>query len=246
METELIHNKEPVHTEQIQDIIGAPPIWLYRWGISFVLVIALLCIFVSSVINYPEVVKTQLKIRSAFLPDSISFKNPARLIKMLVPNDSRVKKGEDLAIVESSNNKIIIKAPMSGKLTYAGIIHEEQQLAPEQNVFFISSRSDSFYGEMVIPQTEIYKVKPGQTVLFNQQNSGHEKQGILKGKIRYITNDQFKNGQCFAEVDFDPINNNHKVSSFLLRNGIMADAEIITTNATLFHRLVQSLTRGLK
>jgi hypothetical protein len=246
METKLINNEEPLHTEQIQDIIGTPPRWLYRWGITFVLTIALICIFISSVINYPEVVKTQLKILSTSLPNGISFKESVRLIKILVPNDTPVKKGDDLAIIENLTGKAAIKAPMNGKLTYAGVIHEEEQLAAGRNIFFISIGNGNFYGEMFIPQNEANKVKTGQTVLVRLRNAVDEKQSELIGTIRYITDDQFKNGRYFAEVDFNVPKDVNKDDHAFLRSGIIADAEIITARATLFQRLIRSLTKGIK
>jgi multidrug efflux pump subunit AcrA (membrane-fusion protein) len=245
MEEELINSEEPVHTEQIQDIIGTPPRWLYRWGITVVLSIALMCILTSSVINYPETVKTQLKILSTQPPENLSVKDAARLIKILVPNDTPVKKGDDLAVIEYATGRTIITAPISGKLTYAGIIHENEQLAPGRDVFFIAIGYNDFYGEMIIPQNEFDKVKPGQTVLVKFRSS-EKKQTTFKGAIRYIINDQFKNGGCFAEVDFEAIKNGNGGNNLLMRNGMMADAEIITAKATLFQRLIQSLTRGVK
>jgi multidrug resistance efflux pump len=244
METEFIKSEESLHTEQVQDIIGTPPRWLYQWGITLVLAVVLLCLFISSVINYPEAVKTQIEMLSASSADGISFKDSARLIKILAPNDTTVKKGESLAIIENAIGKITIKAPKSGKLTYAGIVHEGELLAPGQNIFFISLGYSDFYGEMIIPQNEAYKVKPGQTVFVKLRNSPDEKRSLLKGIIRYISSDQPKNEQYLAEVDFDNLNN--KTEYLLLRNGTVADAEVITANATLFHRLIKSLTKGIK
>lgn len=245
MEEQLINNEEPVHTEQIQDIIGNPPRWLYRWGITIVLAIALVCIFISSVINYPEAIKTQLKILSTHGPDSIAFKDSARLNKILVSNDSQVRKGDQLAVVENATGIYVLQAPISGKLYYAGIIHENEQLAPSQNIFFIAIDNSDFYGKMIIPQNEAHKVKPGQMVLVKLRNAD-EKQYSFSGIIKYIVNGQSGNGEYFAEVDFDNLKNSYATHYLLQRNGTMADAEIITAKATLFQRLVQSLIRGIK
>jgi multidrug resistance efflux pump len=243
MAKELTSAEESKHTEQMQDIIGTPPMWLYRWGISLVLAIAVVCIFISSTISYPEAIQTQVKIHSVDSPYGLSTKDSARLIKILVQNNSSVKKDDYLAVLENSTGKMNIKAPVNGELIYAGVIHENEQLHPNQNIFFIVGENRGFYGEMIIPQNDIYKVKSGQIVLIKLRNPADDER-TLDGVIRYVTNDQLKTGDYVAEVNF--YNQNNKDGYLLLRNGMITDAEIITAKATLFHRLIRSLTRGIK
>lgn len=245
MENEAIHIQEAVHTERMQDIIGTPPRWLYRWGITVLSVIALMCLVVSASIDYPESVKTKIEILGMHSPLHIAAKDSSSLIKILEPNDVPVKRGQDLAIISSGSGETALKAPLSGELTYANIIHEDQQLVPGQDIFLISTGHNDFYGKVAIPQTEFRKVKPGQMVVVNLGNLA-EKPVSFKGIVRYIIDGHFKNGQCFAEVDFDTRKREVQNNLLLLKNGMIVDADIITANATLLHRLVRSLTRGIK
>lgn len=243
MANDLIQEEEPLHTDQMQDIIGTPPLWLYRWGISIVLAIVLICTLISSVISYPEAIQTQIKIHSINSPYGLSLKDSALLIKLMVQNNNIVKKGDSLAILENLMGKKILKAPKNGRVIYAGVIHENELLFPNQNIFFISDENKGFYGEMFVPQNGIYKVKSGQTVLIKLRNAVDERP-ILKGVVRYITNDQLANSTRVAEVEFYNLNN--QAGNLLLRNGMIADAEIITANVTLLHRLINSLTKGIR
>ena len=245
MEEDQIKIEERVHTEHIQNIIGTPPRWLYRWGITIVLAIALLCILVSSVINYPEAVKTQLQILATHAPDFIVCRDSSNLIKVFVPNDSEVKKGDRLALVNGALGITVIQASVNGRLYYSGIIHENEELAPGQKLFLIAADNINFYGKMIIPKNEVHKVKPGQKVLIKIRN-GDEKQSGLTGIIRYIVNDPSKNGEYFAEVDFSSLNTSRAANHLLLRNEMVTDAEIITAKATLLQRLFQSLIIGIK
>jgi len=243
---EFISNEDKIHTEQMQDVIGRPPRWLYRWGISLVFGIGLICVFVSSRINYPEVVQTRVKLVPLNSSHAVSVSDSGRLVKILVQNDHEVKKGDSLAVIERATDKTIINAPVGGKLTYAGIIRENQQLAPKQNVFYISSGNNGFYGEMIIPQNYIDKIKAGQVVIVKLSNSGDGDRGTLKGVIKYVTDNQLNNAGYVAEVDFKDIKKNGADGSELPANGVMAGAEIITVRATLLQRLIKSLTRGIK
>jgi HlyD family secretion protein len=241
---EFVNNSEPVHTEQMQDIIGKPPRWLYRWGITLVLGIGLICVFISSRINYPEVIQTRLKLLPLSSPYTVAVNDSARLVKILVQNDREVKKGDSLAIAQSSAGETFIKAPLSGKLTYASIIIENQQLKSNQEIYYISSGNNGFYGEMIIPPNDIDNVKAGQTVVVKLRNKNT---GTLKGVIKYITDYQLKNEQYVAEVDFNDYKRNEKEGRPVsLRKGMVADAEIITANTTLLLRLLKSLTKGIK
>ncbi|MBB6131483.1 HlyD family secretion protein [Mucilaginibacter lappiensis] len=240
---ELTHEEEPVHSEQIQDIIGTPPRWLYRWGISLVLAIALICIIISTLIDYPLVVQAQIKLRPSFPPYKVFSQDSASVVKILVRNESTVRKGDSLAIVHNVNRKenVMIIAPIDGRLTYSGIIHENEQLMANQNMFYISGNNNDYYGEMIIPQKDTYRVKQGQTVLVTVKNSPDENYNKLKGIIKYITDGPSKGEPYIAEVTFSKSNDN--LNGRPIRKEIEADAKIITANATLFHRLMQSLTK---
>lgn len=240
---ELAKVEEPIHTEQIQDILGKPPKWLYRWGISIMLAVAMICILITTLISYPEEVQTRIKLHSTYSPCYVSVKDSGVLAEIFVQNESTINKGDSLAVLENPAGKTIITAPVRGKLTYAGIIHENEQFVPLQHVFLISHENNRFYGEMLIPPNDVYKVEPGQTVIVKLRNSSDEKYGLIQGTIKYITNEQFKSNQYLAEVDFDHSDNE---TGHLLSNGMITDAEIIIAKASLFYRLVHSLTRGMK
>lgn len=245
-EPENKEEQEPVHTEQVQDIIGTPPIWLYRWGISLVLIIILLCMLVSSFIQYPEVVKTKLKIIFEEPLQTISLKDSARLRTILIENNQKIKKGQILAIAESEVGEITIKATNDGKLNYVGMIYENERLRPGQIIFNIATYNNNFYGEMPIPTYGENKVKPGQTVFVTFKNYQDEGQNVLQGKIKYIADNTFKNEGYVAKVDFpfDGKSNTH--TSIILRNGMVADAQIVTVPSTIFHRITQSLMKRIK
>jgi hypothetical protein len=244
METES--DLEPLHTEQVQDIIGKPPIWLYRWGISLVLGIIVLCILISCFIPYPEVIKTDLKIISAVPVQKISIKDSARLTEVLIQNGRQVKKGEILAVAENVIGKITIKATENGELRYVGIVREKEQLIPGQVFFDIISNSGDFYGEMPLSKSMASKVKPGQTVLVNIKNYSGEGQFAMTGKIKYIADNSLKSDEYIAEVNFPPNPNGNKIEDNFLSNGTMANAEIVIAPSTVFHRIIQNLLQGLK
>lgn len=236
---------EKRHTDEMQEIIGAPPSWLLRWGITVFFSILVLILGLSELIRYPDIVKTQLKIRSLNLPQPVAVKMPGKLIKLLVQNNQVVKEGQALAIVGSVNDSVILTAPQSGKLSYGGIIHEGQKLSPNQSIFYITINNTDFFGEMLIPQGSMGKVKDGQEVMIKLQRYPYQEYGMLHGTIKYITQNASEDSGYVAEVDFKTKNLTDMHKPLELKQGIMADAEIITQNSSLFKRLAGNILKNI-
>jgi multidrug efflux pump subunit AcrA (membrane-fusion protein) len=237
---------EQIHTEEIQDIIGAPPSWLVRWGIALFFSVLLIILGLSELINYPDLVKTQLKIRSFNLPKSVVPGVSGRLVNLLVQNNETVKAGQILAQMESATGKSTLIAPHAGRLVYAGIVHENEEFTPNQPLFFISSDNNSdFFGEMIIPQIGMGKIKEGQQVMVKFKSYPYEEYGILHGTIKYITDGNFKDGGYVAEVDFKNRNITDTRKILSLKQGMLADAEIITQNSSLLKRLTGNILKNI-
>lgn len=244
METEQINDREdPIHTEDLQEIIGNPPIWLFRWGITLVLAALSLCAAFSAVISYPEVIKTKLKVHLVNSSTVVSCSDSVRFRKILVQNDQKVVKGQYLAEVEDAFGKIRIVAPQGGRLTYAGILHENVSMKPNQPVFYITGNYRDFYGEMVIPRNNMDQVKSGQTVLISVRDTNNDKDEnrTFQGTIKYITDNPLIVEERLAEVDFDTSKKEN--NSFVFTNGMIADAGIVTVQVSLFHRLLKGFLK---
>lgn len=92
------------HSEDICDIISTPPSWLVRWGITIVLAIMLLLLFISAIIKYPDIVKTQVRINAANSPKAIVGKMSGGIVKLLAKNGDHVERGQSIAWMESTAN----------------------------------------------------------------------------------------------------------------------------------------------
>jgi multidrug efflux pump subunit AcrA (membrane-fusion protein) len=138
-------------------------------------------------------------------------------------------------------NKYILSASQPGKLTYAGIIQENQVLTPGQEVFYINPGNDEFFGEMAIPQNSMGKVKEGQEVLVKLKSYPFEEYGMIRGKIKYIAEVPYKDSVFISKVNFKIKNSSDLKKPIHLKQGMMADAEIITQDATILQRIGRSV-----
>ena len=418
------------HTEEMQDIITAPPSWLLKWGISLFFAILLGIILLSSLIHYPDLVKTQLVISSLNTPKPIVAKVSGRLIKILIDDNQMVNKDQPLAYLESTadhghvlklladlkilqhtlqpasvaelkwinspssmqlgelqsayenfyqayllfkassaqgfnlkkkgflsqdlksinvqrkqlmaqkalqdkdydlaneefnmhqelnrqkvettvelrreeskliakkfpleqteaalltnsttyqskekdlleldnliqeqrfkftqslnsmismteewKNKYVLSASQSGKVIFSGIIQENQFVNANQELFYINSGNGTFFGVMAIPQYNMGKIKLGQKVLVKLKSYPFEEYGAMQGRISKIADVPMKDSVFSSRVNFTSSRYSEMKRPVSLKNGMLADAEVITEDASLIHRLSRSLIKMLR
>jgi len=236
-------NHPPRHSDDIQDIITRVPSWLLRWGITLFFVILVSIMGLSALIRYPDVIKTQLKIETSDALESVITKAPGKLVKLLVSQNETVKPGQSLAWFENTtdHNKYVLTAPTGGKISFRTVVHENQLFAANQEVFYVVPDDEEFFGEMVIPQDNMGKIKEGQQVLVKLKAYPFEEYGMITGRIAYITEFANKDNAFLSKVDFNRKEKSHLKKPIRLAQGMVADAEIITQDATILQRLSRNL-----
>jgi len=125
-------------------------------------------------------------------------------------------------------------------------VQENEVLAPNQEVFYINPGNEQFFGEMAISQDNMGKVKEGQQVLVKLKSYPFEEYGMIRGRIKYIAEVPYKDSVFMSKVDFKIKNSSDLKKPIHLKQGMMADAEIITQNATILQRLGRSFFKMIK
>jgi multidrug efflux pump subunit AcrA (membrane-fusion protein) len=147
--------------------------------------------------------------------------------------------GRCITVFENWERKYVLVAPRQGSVSFAGIVQENQVIDINHPVFYIVPENRQFFGEMILPQDNMGKIRAGQQVLIKLKAYPYEEYGIMKGKIAYIAYVPFKN-MFIARVDFQT----NKLSGFnqsvRIEPGMIADAEIITQDATILKRITKS------
>jgi hypothetical protein len=240
--TYLNNNGQARHTDDMQDIITTVPSWILRWGITLFFGILVLIIGLLAFIRYPDVIKTQLKIESSNSPESLITKTSGKLVKLLVMQNETVKAGQPLAWFESTvdHNKYVLTALIGGKISFPTVIHENQLFGMNQEVFYVIPNHEEFFGEMVIPQDNMGKIKEGQRVLIKLKAYPSEEYGMIRGRITYITEIPNKDNVFISKVDFKIKDASDLKKPIRLKQGMMADAEIVTQDATILQRIGRS------
>lgn len=102
-------NQKPVEKEdlevrstEVQEIIGRPPHWLVRSGISAFLVILMLVLVSASVIQYPEVIEAPLRLRAINEPKILQSNISGKIVHLPFNNNSHVEEQNILVWLEST------------------------------------------------------------------------------------------------------------------------------------------------
>ncbi|MDN5285034.1 MAG: HlyD family efflux transporter periplasmic adaptor subunit [Mucilaginibacter sp.] len=142
---------------------------------------------------------------------------------------------------EEWKGKYVLTASQPGKVSLAGNIQKNQVLQSGQDVFYINPGSDNFFGEMAIPQINMGKVKTKQVVLIKLKSYPFEEYGMIRGQINTIDDVPYRDSIFLSKVDFIQKKGTDFKKEIHLKQGMLADAEIITENATLLQRITRNL-----
>jgi len=147
--------------------------------------------------------------------------------------------------VQAWEFKFLLKAPVAGTFSFTGFFQENQQIKKGQTLFYVQPDSISYFIEMLVPQYNFGKVKKGQQVLLKFQAYPFEQYGAVVGKIDYINTTPSDSGYL-AKVSLPQgLITNYKKPP-LYRNGLFAQADIITENMRLLQRFYYNLARQIK
>lgn len=142
-------------------------------------------------------------------------------------------------------NLYMLRAPVAGTASYAGIVQENQTVAANQELFMIKPDNTDFFGEVQIPQYNMGKIKQGQRTLVKMRSFPFEQYGLIRGKINYISDVAFKDSVFIAKISFERFENKDPLHKIVLKNGMQADAEIITEESSLLQRFLRNITKML-
>jgi HlyD family secretion protein len=190
-------------------------------------------------------IQTEASLVTASTNYSAKQKEILELDNQIVEEKSKFLQALNSLISQADDweSKYVLTASQSGKLAYAGIVQENQVLVPNQEVFYVNPGNEDFFGEMAIPQNNMGRVKVGQEVLIKLKSYPFEEYGMLKGEIKYIADIPYKDSVFISKVDFKVRKVSDMKRPIHLKQGMMADAEIVTQDATILQRIGRNILK---
>lgn len=93
-----------IRSEEVQEIIGTPPHWLFRYGLGILLLIVLGLLITSYFIDYPEILQIPLTIKSQSATCNVSSPVNGVVSKICVNNNQDIVVGSILCVLDNSSS----------------------------------------------------------------------------------------------------------------------------------------------
>ncbi|MCU0348841.1 MAG: biotin/lipoyl-binding protein [Saprospiraceae bacterium] len=88
----------------IEALIGSPPSWTLRWGLTAMLAVFVLLLFIAHLVRYADVVEAKAVLTTQNPPIRLAAGASGKIAKLTVKNGQTVQPGELLAVLENPAN----------------------------------------------------------------------------------------------------------------------------------------------
>lgn len=106
-------DKIELRSEEFQDVLGAVPHWILRWGITVLAIIVVILLIGSAIFKYPDIISSSMTLTGSQPPAGIVGKSSGKLNELHVYDNKIVQAGEYLAVMHTEKVlKIGILAPL--------------------------------------------------------------------------------------------------------------------------------------
>ncbi len=86
----------------VQEILGRPPRWIIRWGITVILLIVGGIVVGSCFFKYPDVVPATIEVTTENLPAQLVARATGKLDTLFISDNETVENGKYLAVIENT------------------------------------------------------------------------------------------------------------------------------------------------
>lgn len=90
-----------LRSEEVQEILGRPPKWIIRWGITVIFIIVAGLFVGSYFFKYPDILEATITVTTENLPAGVMAKSTGRIDTVFVSEKEFVKQGDVLALIEN-------------------------------------------------------------------------------------------------------------------------------------------------
>ena len=93
-----------IYSEEVRDVLSAPPKAIFKWGNTILLVFILLLLFLSWFIKYPYIIRAEVLITTQIPPEKLVAKTSGKIQAILIDDKKIVNENTPLAVIENAAN----------------------------------------------------------------------------------------------------------------------------------------------
>lgn len=95
------HEKIELRSTEVQEVLGNPPKWIIRWGISIIFLVIMVIIVGSWFFQYPDIISAQITLTTENPPAPTLAKTTGKIQNLLVSDNDTVEKNQIIGVIEN-------------------------------------------------------------------------------------------------------------------------------------------------
>lgn len=221
-------DKIEIRSDEVQEIMGTPPVWIIRRGITVIFLVIFALLGGSYFYKYPDIMKARVTILSENPPVSIVARADGKIDKLFVQDKQVVDSGTILGIIENPANYEDVYSlinEMDSILPYFENTEKFNNLAFNQE--YSLGQYHSFYSSFV-NQLEEYQT-------FLNYNSSKQRIQSLEKQLRDYRNyfEKAREQIVVLREDYELSFNQFYRDSLLYTKKVMSDVELEKSKAAM-------------
>jgi hypothetical protein len=234
------HAPAIVHSDEIQEIIGHIPHWLFRWGNLIILGLLGVLLLASYTIRYPDIIQAQALINARDQPQKETWfiTDPNVTYTPQVGDAQNVQIGDTLLNEIDANRKVI--TPVTARVSGRTYLLKGIENNPKAFVLLVVPLVTHYEVQLRLPLKGAGRLHKGQRVLIRLDAYPSNEFGFLEGYINNIVPVSL-DGHYRANVSLMSgliTNSGHNLPVQPLLQGT---AEVILDDKRLFERIFNTL-----
>ena len=215
-----------LHSEEVQELMGAVPSWIQRWGITLIALILIGALALCATIRLPERYEIELTPLATDGSAIISMSEAVKIKHIYAADNAPVKANDTLL---AFTNGTCATAPIAGRVTYIGPVHEDTPIPVGTELLKVANEipADSIIFYAYIPQNIASKITPGQQLTIPE---------IDTGIVKTISHSPNSQGNYYIEIS----SNNSKY----FHNPIKTDLTV--SSQTILQKLLTTIRHKTK
>lgn len=229
-EADDIGKRIEIKSDSVNEVLGKPPGWAVRWGITVLFSVLLLLLIGSTFFNYPDIITAPVVITSGNLPVQMIPRSSGR-IRLFVKESDSVKKGEVISYIE---NPVAYESYSNLKKTLSDTNFTVYDI--KEQTLTIGTLQD-YYQNLLLAVKEFNEFKSADY---------HSKKIVLLKKQLKIQNQNIKSLNVQADVSKEQLSIAEKMylrDSLLFSNNAISSLEFQKSKSSYLSIVQQHETR---
>ncbi|MCZ4693796.1 HlyD family efflux transporter periplasmic adaptor subunit [Ancylomarina euxinus] len=214
-------------SERVKAILGQPPRWILRWGITIITSVIILLLLGSYFFRYPDLIVSDITLISSSPPIPVIPKVSGNLDLLFVKDNQVVTKNQILGIIDNPSNYEDICDLKCTIDTLSKILENEKCYSKN-----IKLKNEYQLGDL-FNKYSIFLSQWSRYNLFKEIKYNDAQVEVLNNQIndylRYLK--QLKDQACIFEDDLTIMKDKYKTDSILCQKGVLALSNFSTSRS---------------